>query len=961
MAPVKKVSPKPQTTQKRSRGRPPKVKDNSDSGTVSSSTVPSTSVTTSTPATSSLKGNVQSDIKLRRRDKIKTTERYSPELHEPTRRSRGRIAGGSFPSTTSTSARYLFIDSDDDTPLAGSKRRKVDPSGRKEVRSYVVDLKKDDNSNNMVITLPDGTTLKVDTSTALYSASKKGAKTNEDDTDDEVYKDDGDGDDDDEDFKPNSTNKGRKQPSRTKQDPANDSSRRLGSMTYQKSLRQSRFRSSGDTSTAKLVTPDNTKNSKVLPISSVTKSRSPFINSAKSIALTATSTSFKQPPKRNYGSTAKFIDELPELGECTSEEPDSNLSKLPDRLVFINSDLPLQHSLMNTNDKKVYLFRQVISPVIQSYPCLLCPASKFIYKEEKDLNLHYSTYHELGIDHMVAKFSDEIVFVCLPKSVISQMTDPTNATVVLNAACQYCGEQVKLATVEDMKDHYSVDHGKQIELIEQEKILSMHNVLYCSLCDHHTADFTTHHKHMKQEHKHHTFICKCCAFTTQDSSRLRTHFRAKHMISNARMQNIQCAYCSGLIYGIERMNKHIMVTHCVQTGPNEFSCTACLQPCGKAEELLSHSYKCQNLAAGGPVKEAEDFKLAEPIIPSTKNETKCFLCKKVFDSPKKCDLHLNHVHTKWALRSVVHDTFLMVKHPNGKTDLMPSSPQGGDTTLLKLSDLPSQSELEEIGAETHYGHYCFKCETVIIIYRLYYLHMYNVHKMGKIFECKVSSCKQTFKEAKGLEEHIKATKHPQKSVIEDPLGAIACHFCNVYFADDKEFQKHHLTEEHYNKISMLMDRSGSKPEPRNHKCKTCHSWFGLQDSFIYHLETESHRHECVYCGLHFALPSSRRTHIQSHHSEKADICEICNIKQGSKERLFAHLVEHNIVFECNRCMRKFYGREQLNAHMDTHGDSLDCPWEGCKKKIMRSTLTTHIRQHRIDIESKCTICGKGMK
>lgn len=79
---------------------------------------------------------------------------------------------------------------------------------------------------------------------------------------------------------------------------------------------------------------------------------------------------------------------------------------------------------------------------------------------------------------------------------------------------------------------------------------------------------------------------------------------------------------------------------------------------------------------------------------------------------------------------------------------------------------------------------------------------------------------------------------------------------------------------------------------------------------------------------------------------------------GSKERLFAHLVNHDVVFECNTCMKKFYQREQLNAHVDLHRESL-CPWEGCSKLLNHSSLSSHLRQHRIEVNSKCSICNKG--
>lgn len=152
--------------------------------------------------------------------------------------------------------------------------------------------------------------------------------------------------------------------------------------------------------------------------------------------------------------------------------------------------------------------------------------------------------------------------------------------------------------------------------------------------------------------------------------------------------------------------------------------------------------------------------------------------------------------------------------------------------------------------------------------------------MEKMYPCKISSCRKHFKNAEEYISHIHSSKHPQKSVIEDTLGAIACHYCDQYLANNAEFDSHHLTDDHYAKLTQLSDKVTQKCEPRNYKCKSCHTWFGLYDAYVYHMENETHKHGCPYCGLQFALPSSRRTHIQSHHVEKHDVCEICSMKQG---------------------------------------------------------------------------------
>lgn len=52
--------------------------------------------------------------------------------------------------------------------------------------------------------------------------------------------------------------------------------------------------------------------------------------------------------------------------------------------------------------------------------CLLCKGIdvNFSTKEEKDILLHYQSLHELDVDIGQAKFSEETVFICLPKMVL---------------------------------------------------------------------------------------------------------------------------------------------------------------------------------------------------------------------------------------------------------------------------------------------------------------------------------------------------------------------------------------------------------------------------------------------------------------------------------------------------------------------------------------------------------------
>lgn len=134
----------------------------------------------------------------------------------------------------------------------------------------------------------------------------------------------------------------------------------------------------------------------------------------------------------------------------------------------------------------------------------------------------------------------------MPKQIIAQLTSNQDA-IPLNAPCQYCGEEAKLLSIDSMKNHYSTVHNKQVIMIEQEEIIKMHNYFYCCKCKNQSTDFEQHHKHMKEAHAMKSYKCKSCILITNDVTRLKTHFKAKHLINNSG-PNQQCYYCQVSIY-----------------------------------------------------------------------------------------------------------------------------------------------------------------------------------------------------------------------------------------------------------------------------------------------------------------------------------------------------------------------------------------------------------------------------
>lgn len=111
------------------------------------------------------------------------------------------------------------------------------------------------------------------------------------------------------------------------------------------------------------------------------------------------------------------------------------------------------------------------------------------------------------------------------------------------------------------------------------------------------------------------------------------------------------------------------------------------------------------------------------------------------------------------------------------------------------------------------------------------------------------------------------------------------------------------------------------------------------------------------------LPGARRAHVQNTHPDKLLACEECH---EVHQDIMGHFVVHGFSFECKKCVKKFYNRERLNAHMEVHQDPIECTWrpseneKPCARNIAtRSMLVTHYRGHKS--EHKCQECGQGKR
>ncbi|XP_022236253.1 uncharacterized protein LOC106476786, partial [Limulus polyphemus] len=241
---------------------------------------------------------------------------------------------------------------------------------------------------------------------------------------------------------------------------------------------------------------------------------------------------------------------LPKLEECTLDpSEDSGTSKLPNTVLLIESELPVEEAENKDIFEGVYLFSQVFSPTEKLQKCMICP-DKIHLKTVRDLEKHYRKVHDLASTIKKAQYNENHVFVCMPSNV--------NENTVLKSKCRFC--QVLLRNVTQVQEHYSSVHGKVVRNIPESQISFLGRFFYCSMCSYPSSTILSHLDHMKTVHSMKTFVCRHCNFCTPQPYKLRLHVRQSHF---ATIIDSKCPVCQINFKG--ELVKHMKQAHAVQT------------------------------------------------------------------------------------------------------------------------------------------------------------------------------------------------------------------------------------------------------------------------------------------------------------------------------------------------------------------------------------------------------------
>jgi KRAB domain-containing zinc finger protein len=214
----------------------------------------------------------------------------------------------------------------------------------------------------------------------------------------------------------------------------------------------------------------------------------------------------------------------------------------------------------------------------------------------------------------------------------------------------------------------------------------------------------------------------------------------------------------------------------------------------------------------------------------------------------------------------------------------------------------------------HPGRKCYACDEKFSCPKLMRNHK-KEHQIGKMFHC--TKCNYKGKSKQNLYEHMKI--HFKK---------FSCKLCDKKFPTSNKLNEH-VKYTHHNEIKKF-------------KCEICGHSFFKKHRLITH-QNFSHLHEEMKCEICSKICQNKlrlNKHKRIHMKVKCKICK----KDLSKSNLYRHYnsKHRGLVYECDRCGRKFVSKELVVSHMKNYPENFHYP---CRRRTKQTDYQMLVKKY----------------
>lgn len=269
---------------------------------------------------------------------------------------------------------------------------------------------------------------------------------------------------------------------------------------------------------------------------------------------------------------------------------------------------------------------------------------------------------------------------------------------------------------------------------------------------------------------------------------------------------------------------------------------------------------------------------------------------------------------------------------------------------------------------------CSECDSVYQTQASLRAHQRRLHK-STVHRC--GTCDYVTNYEYRLKEHEKKHKEPGDA------GPVKCDLCDEVLPSKMIFnthrkQKHQRTVDPENpeapatyECLACKYRFAKKDDLARHRrlvhlnagrfyCKLCRKWYQDVSKKLHRLEYHTPVElVCDYCQKKFKTKNRLIQHLGIH--DKSHLCHVCGNKYSTKLFLKRHMMRHSKEYKefCGECGKAFYHKYELRAHMVTHSDERPFVCKICNVSYRSlNYLTEHVKTHDAENRKrfKCTLC-----